>query len=134
VVRILPGPDATDELLAGLVERTWEVSPSSDRRGARLVGDPLPSPGDGQRLSLGVLPGTIQLSPDGQPIILLADAQPTGGYPVIGVAIEADVPVAGQLAAAEEVTFALVDLAASRDASRAIRDFPAFQRRDRTPS
>jgi biotin-dependent carboxylase-like uncharacterized protein len=134
VVRILPGPDATDALLAGLMAARWQVSPSSDRRGVRLTGDPLPSPGDGQRLSLGVLPGTIQLPPDGQPIVLLADAQPTGGYPVIGVVIEADLPVVGQLAAAVDVRFEVVDPGSARQASMAVRSLTAWPSRDRTSS
>ncbi|MCI0346706.1 MAG: biotin-dependent carboxyltransferase family protein [Chloroflexi bacterium] len=108
-VRVLPGPDSNLGLLAALSARPWSVSTSSDRRGVRLVGDALGAPpAAGERLTIGVLPGSVQLPPDGQPIVLLADAQPTGGYPVIGVVIEADLPIAGQLAAADDVRFEVI--------------------------
>ncbi|MBK8836575.1 MAG: urea amidolyase [Anaerolineae bacterium] len=55
--------------------------------------------------SLGVLPGAIQLPPDGQPILLGADAQTTGGYPLIGMLIQADAPRAGQLLAGDGLRF-----------------------------
>ena len=129
-VRILPGPDAGAELLTALTSAPWSVSPASDRRGVRLTGTPLLVRTDaGSHLTTGVMPGTIQLPPDGQPIVLLADAQPTGGYPVIGVVIEADLPLVGQLAAAEEIRFSLVDQAAARTANATRRrDFEAARR------
>jgi 5-oxoprolinase (ATP-hydrolysing) subunit C len=122
VVRILPGPDANPDLLARLTAQLWSVSPSSDRRGVRLVGSALPEPhAAGERLTTGVLPGTVQLPPDGQPIVLLADAQPTGGYPVIGVVVAADLPVVGQLVAAAEIQFDVVSVADARAANGAAR-------------
>jgi len=109
-VRILPGPDSNTGLLAALAATVWTVSPSSDRRGVRLIGEALTTVSTaGERLTTGVLPGTVQLPPDGQPIVLLADAQPTGGYPVIGVVIEADLPIVGQLATGDEARFEVVD-------------------------
>jgi len=68
----------------------WQISASSNRMGLRLHGKPLPAPIASQRLSTGVLPGMIQVPPDGQPIVLAADAQTTGGYPVIASVIQAD--------------------------------------------
>jgi allophanate hydrolase subunit 2 len=64
--------------------------------GIRLEGQPLPG-GRADMVSAAVLPGTLQLPPDGRPIILLADAQTIGGYPVVGQVIAADLPRAAQL-------------------------------------
>jgi antagonist of KipI len=52
-----------------------------------------------------VLPGTVQVPPDGQPILLLADAQTIGGYPVVGHVITADLPRAAQVRPGETVRF-----------------------------
>jgi allophanate hydrolase subunit 2 len=60
--------------------------------------------------------GAIQLPPDGQPVALLADCPTVGGYPVLAVVIEADLPVLGQLAAGDPVTFVSVSLAEARSA------------------
>ena len=56
-------------------------------------------------LSRAVLPGTIQLPPDGKPILLLCDAQTIGGYPVLGQVIAADLPRAAQLRPGDTVCF-----------------------------
>ena len=126
VVRVLPGPElnADREQLAAaareLVAGTWTVGPASDRQAIRLAGswrDAAPViPASGEWLSHGVVPGTIQLPPDGRPIVLLADAQPTGGYPVIAVAIAADLPILGQLAPGADVRFETVEPSTARAA------------------
>ena len=61
-------------------------------------------------LSEGVIPGTIQLPPDGNPILLMADCAPTGGYPRIGHVITADLGIAAQLRPGQLVRFAMVTL------------------------
>jgi biotin-dependent carboxylase-like uncharacterized protein len=95
-VRVLSGPD--DGPLTDLERQDWTVGSASDRMGLRLDGPPLATPADaGERPSHGVVPGTVQLPPDGRPIVLLADAQPTGGYPVPAVVATVDLPVIGQL-------------------------------------
>ena len=129
-VRVLPGPDSNPGLLAALEATAWSVSPSSDRRGVRLVGEALNAPpAAGERLTTGVLPGAIQLPPDGQPIVLLADAQPTGGYPVIGVVIESDLPALGQLGTGDELRFRVVDVEEARASNQTWRsDFEAGAR------
>ena len=106
VVRILPGPD--DRAAAArtaLLAQTWRVGAEADRMGIRLDGPTLPSAGPRDLPSHGVTWGTIQLPSDGRPIVLLADAQPTGGYPVVAVAISADRPILGQLRPGEAVRF-----------------------------
>jgi allophanate hydrolase subunit 2 len=85
---------AESALHAAMPDRMWRVHPDSDRMGLRLDGPPLPRPADApdpaRTPSVPVSFGTIQLPPDGRPIILGADHQTTGGYPVIGALLEAD--------------------------------------------
>lgn len=93
---------------APLARRGWKVSASSNRQGLRLQGEALPSTqADG--ISEPVAPGTIQLPPDGQPIILLADAQTVGGYPRLGHVIAADLPRLAQCIPGQTLHFAAVD-------------------------
>jgi biotin-dependent carboxylase-like uncharacterized protein len=118
-LRVLPGPAAsgpgagTPDRAAGLAGRTWTVSPASDRIGLRLDGEALPA-GSAPLASHGVLAGAIQLPPDGRPIVLLADHQPTGGYPVIALVAAVDRLRLGQLAPGDAVAFEVVDEAAAR--------------------
>ena len=65
--------------------------------GYRLAGTALTREAQSELLSHAVLPGTIQVPPSGQPIVLLADAQTTGGYPRIGAVIQADLWKLAQL-------------------------------------
>ena len=92
------------------------VTAQSDRMGIRFHGalPPLPA----TSLSRAVLPGTIQLPPDGKPILLLCDAQTIGGYPVLGKVIAADLPRAAQLRPGDAVCFSETTLA---DAHRLYR-------------
>jgi 5-oxoprolinase (ATP-hydrolysing) subunit C len=92
-LRVMPGPEfeqftvAAREQLWGAL---WRVTPQSNRMGSRLEGPELKRRHTVDMLSAGVIPGTIQVPPSGQPIILMGDAQTTGGYPRIGVVIRAD--------------------------------------------
>lgn len=93
---------------AALAARAWRVDPRSDRQGVRLAGEALPAAAhDG--VSAPVVPGTIQLPPDGHPILLLADAQTTGGYPVLGHVIAADLPRLAQLRPGDALALLPVD-------------------------
>ncbi|MBO9535041.1 biotin-dependent carboxyltransferase family protein [Herbaspirillum sp.] len=92
-LRVLPGPEFeqfTNAARQALWEHAWRVTPNSNRMGYRLEGAELKRKHGRDMLSHGVVPGTIQVPPSGQPIILLGDAQTTGGYPKIGVVIGAD--------------------------------------------
>lgn len=60
--------------------------------------------------SQGVLPGAVQVPPDGQPIILVWDGPVTGGYPVIAGVIAADIPKLAQLRLGDAVRFATIEL------------------------
>jgi len=107
-VRVLPGADATAPADA-LILREFTVDAASDRQGLRLRGKPLQPADPGERLSEPVVPGTVQLPPGGQPIVLLADAQTVGGYPRIGHVIAADLPRLAQRRAGQRLRFVPVD-------------------------
>ncbi len=114
-VRVLSGSDATVPVDA-LHAREFTVDAASNRQGLRLRGDVLRIADPRERISEPVVPGTVQLPPDGQPIVLLADAQTVGGYPRIGHVIAADLPRLGQLRAGQRLRFVAVD---DRQAARA---------------
>lgn len=80
-----------------LVTETWTVSPQSNRTALRLSGPPLSFPEGLELPSEAVLPGAIQIPPDGQPIVFLADHPVTGGYPVIAVVRDESLDRLGQL-------------------------------------
>lgn len=103
-VRLLAGRDTLAEPDA-LWHGAWRVAPASDRQGLRLEGPALAPAERGERLSAPVFPGTVQLPPDGRPIVLLADAQTHGGYPVIGHVARADLDRLAQCAAGARLRF-----------------------------
>jgi len=85
-IRLGPRDDwFTPAALALLSTATYEVSPLTDRVGARLIGPPLTRAVSGELPSEGVVLGAVQVPADGQPLIFLADHPTTGGYPVIAV-------------------------------------------------
>jgi KipI family sensor histidine kinase inhibitor len=75
----------------------WRVGPTSDRVGLRLLGPGLAHRGQGEIVSDGMVPGCIQVPPDGQPIVMMADAPTTGGYPKIATVVSADLGHLAQL-------------------------------------
>lgn len=82
----------TPEAWAILTTQAFVVSPSGNRIGARLSGPPLERVQARELLSEGLVEGAIQVPPDGQPIVMLADHPVTGGYPVIAVVALDDLP------------------------------------------
>lgn len=125
VVRLLPGRDVTapgDAVFA----HAWTVAAASNRQGLRLSGTPMSLADPGERVSEPVAPGTVQLPPDGQPIVLLADAQTHGGYPRIGHAIRADWPVLAQQRPGDRVRF--VPCARADAYAASMRQQQRFQR------
>ena len=83
----------------------YRVAPASDRMGYRLEGERLRLPDDVSVISSAVPIGSIQVPPEGSPIVLMADHQTTGGYPRIATVISADLPVVGQLKASDWIEF-----------------------------
>ncbi len=93
-----------------LLEAEFRVSSQSDRMGYRLTDQTLELERVKELLSEGVVAGTLQLPPDGNPILLMADCAPTGGYPRIGHVISADMSIAAQLRPGQFVRFSMVSL------------------------
>ncbi|WP_414660240.1 5-oxoprolinase subunit PxpB [Horticoccus sp. 23ND18S-11] len=113
-VRVVRGGHA-DQFAGDWIARSFTVSPQSDRMGLRLQGAALERRTGAELVSAPVAPGTIQVPPDGQPIVLLADAQTIGGYPRLAHVIAVDLPRMAQLRPGETVTFCEVSLAEARD-------------------
>jgi biotin-dependent carboxylase-like uncharacterized protein len=126
-LRILPGPQADwfpdgvlyqpaeDEVPA--LPRRFAVTRASNRMGLRLASHPLPIP-DRELVSEPVCPGSVQVTRDGQCIILGVDGQTIGGYPKIAQVIAADLDLLGQLRPGEQVFFVPVRLEEAEELER----------------
>lgn len=113
VVRVIAGSqwDAfTTEAQQSLCEALFRLSPQSDRMGFRFEGPKLALRKPLEMISEAVAFGTIQVPPDGNPIILMADRQTTGGYPKIASVASVDLPLLAQMAPQQELRFARVSL------------------------
>ncbi len=93
-----------------LLENNFIIHPFSDRMGYRLKGVELNRQVDEELVSSGVNFGTIQLLPDGQLILLMADHQTAGGYPRVGHVISAHLPKLAQLRPSDCIHFSMVDI------------------------
>jgi biotin-dependent carboxylase-like uncharacterized protein len=108
VLRVLPGPRRdwlAPEAWTALTSGAWTVSADSDRVGLRLDGAELARARDDELPSEGLVPGAVQVPPDGAPVLFLADHPVTGGYPVLAVVRTADLPAAAQLRPGAVVRF-----------------------------
>jgi antagonist of KipI len=112
-LRVLPGAQAA-EFGPNWPQMSFEVSPQSDRMGIRLHGAPLLRNTTAELFSTAVAPGTVQVPPDGRPIILGVDAQTIGGYPQLAHVITVDLPKVAQLRPGDRVYFQPVTLAEAR--------------------
>lgn len=128
-LRVLPGPEAAlfhPEAMAEFWQAGWRLGARSNRMGSRLDGPALRRADRPDQLaelpSHAVLPGVVQVPPDGLPIVLMADAQATGGYPRLAVLIEADLPRLAQCAPGQRLRFLPVDEAQARAARLQARD------------
>jgi antagonist of KipI len=107
-LRIMPGPQQnffSERSFSALTTATYTVSPQSDRMGYRLTGPKIVRKGSTQFISDSTAMGVLQVPSDGQPILLMADRQTTGGYPKIAVVISADLSLAAQLAPGDSISF-----------------------------
>ena len=112
-VRILPGPQLdrfAPEGLDVLQSAPFVVDAASNRMGYRLRGPVLRHAGDGEMLSDVAMLGALQVPASGQPILLMADRQTTGGYPSIATVISADIGLAGQLAPGDSISFVVATI------------------------
>lgn len=91
----------------------FKVSREADRMGYRLDGPTLAATGE-ELLSFGLAAGAVQLPHGGQPILLMADHQTAGGYPVVATVVSASMPVAAQLVPGDELRFVEVTIERAR--------------------
>lgn len=92
-------------------QNKWTLQSNSDRMGYRFQGKPLEFVKPLEMLSHAIQFGSVQVPPNGQPIILMADAQTTGGYPKIASVIDADLGRLAQIRLGSNVQFEMVSLA-----------------------
>jgi len=114
ILRFLRGMDWTRfnaSTLQRLTSEPFTVSSDSDRMGVRLTGPELSRGDNIDLISEAVVPGTVQVPPSGQPILLLGDCQTIGGYPKIAQVITFDLGIAAQLRAGDHVRFSEVSMA-----------------------
>jgi allophanate hydrolase subunit 2 len=119
-IRLLAGPQSDhfpEASCAALCAEDYVIAADSDRMGLRLIGASLRHNDKGAEiLTDGVIPGVIQVPASGQPILLLADAQSSGGYAKIAVVISADLPRLAHFRPGDRISFAWTDRSAARRA------------------
>jgi len=108
-LRAVPGPDATEATSEVIFGSSFELTNRTSRMGGALSGPSIPLSGHGALPSAAVFPGSIQCPEDGRPFLLMADAQTTGGYPVIAQIIRADRHLMGQIRPGDKVRFIPVE-------------------------
>ena len=108
LLRVVVGPREdwfTDASLTALLGSPYTVTSKSDRVGMRLSGPGLERSREGELSSEGLVTGALQVPPSGQPTLFLADHPVTGGYPVIGVVLHADLDLAAQAQPGQHLRF-----------------------------
>jgi antagonist of KipI len=117
-VRVIPGAHA-GEFGNTLYSARFGVTARSNRMGIRLDGPKLVRASGDDLISTAVAPGTIQVPPDGNPIVLMADAQTLGGYPRVAHVASVDIPLLAQLAPGDGVRFRKTSLTEAHALSHA---------------
>jgi biotin-dependent carboxylase-like uncharacterized protein len=123
-VRVIPGPQHArfgEAGVAAFLATAWRVTPANDRMGYRLDGPPVPLPTGADILTDPVLPGAVQVANDGRPIVMMVDAQTTGGYAKIATVIGPDLRLVAQARAGEVLRFVACGQAEAVAALRAER-------------
>ncbi len=121
-VRVIPGPEVIRFAFEGIrnfLVSDYTITPQSDRMGYRLSGPPLSlQSGTNDIVSAGISAGTIQVTNDGQPILLMADRQTTGGYTRIANVISADLPLVAQMKPGDVIRFSEITLGEAQNLLR----------------
>ncbi|MQS15350.1 biotin-dependent carboxyltransferase family protein [Streptomyces kaniharaensis] len=111
VLRLRLGPRAdwfVPEAVARLARDRYRVAPASNRIALRTEGPAVARAREGELPSEGMVLGAVQIPPDGQPVVFLADHPTTGGYPVIGVVPPTDLAAAAQARPGMPVRFVVL--------------------------
>ena len=120
VLAVVRGPRDdvfTDQAVAALIGAAWTITSDSDRTGVRLDGPVLERRRQVELASEGMVEGSLQVPPDGHPILFLANHPTTGGYPVIAVVAGQDLPLAAQARPGTRLRFRFVSVTAAREAA-----------------
>jgi len=118
-LRVVPGPFAeffSEEGIKVFYSTEYKITPQSDRMGYRLQGEPIKRQKPEELITCGLANGTIQVPPNGQPIVLLVDRQTIGGYPIIATMIHADLPLIAQCIPGDNLRFSAVSTDEAREA------------------
>jgi allophanate hydrolase subunit 2 len=97
---------------------SFKVASEADRMGYRLEGPLVEHRGKADIVSDALLPGAVQVPKDGKPIVLMRDAQTTGGYPKIGVVVASDLSTIGQAKPGSTIEFSKVTLGEAQERAR----------------
>jgi len=120
-VRVVLGPQDDHfpaHALTAFLGEAYALAPESDRVGCRLRGPRLEHRGAAEIVTDGMVPGCVQVPPDGQPIVMMAGGPTTGGYPKIATVVSADLPALAQLLPGEgRVRFRAVSVEEAQEAS-----------------
>lgn len=117
-IEFIPGPEwdwLTTNSQRDFLNSSFSISPASDRMGYHLQGETLEQQTEVQLVSSPVNFGTVQLLPNGQLIVLMADHQTTGGYPRIANVISAHLPKLAQRNAGENIKFSMTTVEAAAE-------------------
>ncbi len=133
-IRILPGPEIHRfgfDSIRNLLTNSYMVSTQSNRMGYRLQGEPLITTDEkADIISSGIPMGTLQVPANGQPILLMADRQTTGGYPRIALLASVDLTHAAQLKPGDQLNFSEIKLEKAqlliRERQRLLAAFASF--------
>lgn len=112
-LRAVLGPQEdlfTEEGIASFLNTEYLVTPANDRMGYRLEGEEITHKAGADIVSDGIVMGAVQVPSSGQPIILMADRQTTGGYTKIATVVTADLPLLAQAQAGTKIRFEQVSV------------------------
>jgi biotin-dependent carboxylase-like uncharacterized protein len=124
-IRAIAGPQDnyfSSETISRFFAGEYAVCAESDRMGMRLAGPRLDHVSGFNIVSDGIAPGSIQVPGNGQPIVLLADRQSTGGYPKIATVISADLPALGRIPIGRKIAFEQVSIEEAQALRRKLLD------------
>jgi antagonist of KipI len=113
VAHVILGPQEdmfTERGIHTFLSNPYKVTPEADRMGYRLEGQTVEHKGKADIISDALLPGAVQVPKSGKPIVIMRDAQTTGGYPKIAVVISSDVSMLGQAKPNDTIEFSKVTI------------------------
>lgn len=114
-IRVVLGPQNNyfdDEIIKEVFGKSsYTIANESDRMGYRLEGEPIKRRDAKDMITDGIVFGSIQIPPNGQPIVMMADHQTTGGYPKIATVISADLPILAQCTPGMKIRFCITSVA-----------------------